>query len=445
MRFRSSLLLACLPIATTACQSGSPTAGDHLHDANQRAAMKTRLAASADTRAAAIETAFDGMDLPAAVCVLVTPDGPAEFVSMGTQDPDDSRPVGPDSLFNIASMTKAITTVAALQMVEQGRVTLDEPLEPYLPELRDIEILAEDGSRRPATRPITLRDLLRHTAGFGYFFNSPQIAALLETDPITGWPMPSPTPEGAYDWGFGMPPRRVFESGEGWLYGRNVGIAGKLVERLSGEDLDTYFQRNIFEPLGMTRTGFNPEPDLLAERVQVHLRDPASGTPMPAGYFRPDRLETFYGGGDLYSTPRDYAIFLQCLLDGGELDDVHILDESLVAEMMRDQLPAGLRVDMPPMPGRPPARRAYTDEHDDGYSLGWAIETTAEGDEPDGLRPDGVGYWSGIHNTYFTVDPDRGVAIIFFSQIQPFDDVAAHELYRTWEDEVYRAILPEAD
>ena len=136
------------------------------------------LAGTAEARSASLRRSFEASRVPTAVAVVATRDGRTEFVEMGTLDPDDPRPVTADSIFDIASMTKAITTVAALQMVEQGRVTLDEPLEPILPELREIEIIAEDGSRSVATRPITLRDLLRHTAGFGYAFNSPQIAEI---------------------------------------------------------------------------------------------------------------------------------------------------------------------------------------------------------------------------------------------------------------------------
>lgn len=404
--------------------------------------IESRLAATAATRASVVERAFESMDLPAAACAMVTRDGRVEFVSLGTIDPDDPRPVDPDSLFDIASMTKLVTTVAALQLVDRGLLGLDDPLEAILPELGDLDIIDGDGGRRSATRPITLRKLLTHTAGFGYFFNSPQIAAELELDPITGWPMPDELQEGEFDWGFGIQPRRVFEAGETWQYGRNVGVAGKLVERLSGQDLDAYFHEHIFEPLGMDRSGYNPEGPLLSERVRIHVRDPETGLPTPAGRFRDDRLETFYGGGNLYSTPRDYARFLRCLLDGGRLDGVRILDASLVAEMTRNQLPEGIRVAMPPMPGAPADRRSFVDEFDDGFGLGHAIETTAAGSRPDGLRPDGVGYWSGIHNTYYTLDPERGLAILFFSQVQPFDDAAAYELYRIWEDEIYRVVLP---
>lgn len=423
-----TLALTAILLTTAGCTNAPRPTGEMLAEDSAR-------------RHATMAEAVEATDLPGCVFAWVSADGRTGFESFGTLDPEDPRPVGPDSIFDIASMTKAITTVAALQMVEQGRVTLDEPLEPILPELRGIEIIAADGSRSAATRPITLRDLLRHTAGFGYAFNSPQIAAELEFDPATGWPVHEVAAEGEFDWGFEVRPRRVFESGTAWLYGRNIGIAGKLVERLSGRDLDTYFRENIFEPLGMDRSGFNPSPALLEDRVRMHVRDPGNGEPTPASPFRADRLESFYGGGYLYSTPRDYARFLRCLLAGGELDGARILEPTTIDEMMTDQLPDGIRVVMEPVPGAPPSRRSFTNDFDDGFGLGWAIE---QGDA-DGLRPEGVGYWSGAHNTYFTIDPDRGVAILFFSQMQPFDDAAAYELYRTWEDEVYRAVLADDD
>ncbi|MBC04307.1 MAG: hypothetical protein CMJ34_13555 [Phycisphaerae bacterium] len=400
--------------------------------------VEGELTATAAERARVVEKAFESTDLPAAVLGVVTRDGRYEFMSHGTHGPEDDRPVDEDSLFLIASMSKAITAVAALQMVDRGLIDLDEPIAPHLPEIDELQILTAGGSPRPATEPITLRDLLRHTAGFGYVFTSPLIMADVEIDPERAWPFPDVIEEGEYDWGFGIQPRRVFESGTDWLYGRNVGVAGKLVERLSGTDLETYLRRNILGPLGMTRTGFNPSPELLADRVETHSRGALTGRPMPVPPFRPDRLESFYGGGDLYGTPRDYATFLRCLLNGGELDGVRILDSALVDLLMSDQLPEGISVSLDPMRLTGGDQRSFTGDRDDGYSLGWAIEVGGE----DGLRPEGVGYWSGILNTYYTIDPERGVAVVFFSQMQPFDDVAAYELYRLHEDEVYRAIHP---
>ena len=145
-------------------------------------------------------------------------------------------------------------------------------------------------------------------------------------------------------------------------------------------------------------------------------------------------MERFYGGGDLISTPRDYATFLRCLMNGGALGGAQILGSKWVDLFFLDQLPTELSVQLEPI--QEGAERTFTDEFDDKHSLAWALEVGAE----DGLRPEGVGYWSGIFNTYYTIDNDRGVAVFAFSQLLPFDDPEVYEIYRTYEDEVYRAL-----
>ena len=390
-----------------------------------------------DAQHARSETAramFKRAGLANTVLGFVTRDGDQEFVSMGTRRLGGEQPVDADTLFDVASMTKAITATAALQLVEQGKLSLDEPLEALMPELKQIKIIQSDGSRRAPTRPLTLRDLLRHTSGFGYFFNTPLIAAEMELDPASGFPKPETVEQGVYDWGFGVQPRRVFDTGERWCYGRGVGVAGKIIERVAGVDLDTYFKRHIFGPLGMTRSGFNVSEDLMNARAAMHARVPATGELVAMPDMRPAPMKSFYGGGSLLSTPRDYATFLRCMLNGGELAGVRVLGADMVAMMTSDQLPTGVRVKMEATPGpRPEDRRSFVGEEDDGYSLAWAIEVGGD----DGARPEGVGYWSGIFNTYYTIDPERGVAIFSFTQVMPFDDPEAYELYRRYEDAVY--------
>ena len=180
----------------------------------------------------------------------------------------------------------------------------------------------------------------------------------------------------------------------------------------------------------MTRTGYNLPPDALADRVPVGMRLPGTGTFLAIELPRAVPMERFYGGGEMLSTPRDYARFLRCLLNGGELDGVRILGAEYTAMFMEDQLPPGLAIALDPMPGRPPAERSFTDEFEtDTASL---RDRTGR---PDGLRPSGVDWWA---FALTTVDPVRGVAIMFFSQIQPFDDPEAYEVYRAWEDMIYR-------
>jgi CubicO group peptidase (beta-lactamase class C family) len=171
------------------------------------------------------------------------------------------------------------------------------------------------------------------------------------------------------------------------------------------------------------------------------MRDPASGELMPMPSMRSVPMERFYGGGDLLSTPRDYVRFLQCLVNGGELDGVRILSEASVESFFTNQLPGGMTLSHPLMeamdrPANAPQRSIFDDQ--DTHSLAWTIE--ANPDER-GYRPQGVGSWAGIFNTYYTIDRERGVVVVSFFQLLPFNDGEAYELYRVFEDLVYESVL----
>ena len=380
-----------------------------------------------------VTAAFDETSLPFAVLgVSAEKDAPL-FYSFGGANPD--------AVFEIASMTKAITATAVMQLVEEGKINLDAPVADYLPEINEIEILQEDLTFRPGTAPITMRHLLTHTSGIVYSFNSMRIMRLLGLSPGE-WPQPETVPDGVYDWGFNGPqPRRVFEAGERWQYGRNLGVAGRVVERVSGLDLDTYFKKHIFNPLGMTRSGYNLPDDVRADLVPMSMRDPSSGELSPMPSMRPVPMKRFYGGGDLLSTPRDYVRFLQCLVNGGELDGVRILSEPSIQSFFTNQLPGGMPLAHPltkafdRLPNAP-QRSVFDDQ--DLHSLAWTLE--ANPDER-GRRPQGVGAWSGIFNTYYTIDHERSMVVVSFTQLLPFNDGEAYELYRKFEDLVYESVL----
>ena len=301
MRASPSRLTPLLLLIASCQTAGSNTAASLQEDAAARKAELDVMVAEAD--------------IPNIILGYVTRDGTTEFLSYGSLSSEDPTPVDEDTPYMIASMTKAVTATAALQLVESGAVTLDEALEEVFPELREVRILQEDGTLRAPRHPVTLRHLLTHTSGFAYFFTSPALAKVVELDPQSGFPLLEEVPEDRYDWGFGVQPRRVFDAGEGWVYGRGVGVAGRVVERLSGRDLDTYTKDDIIEPLGMSRTGYNVPPELLAQLAPMHLRDPFTGELAVVPDMRPARLERFYGGGDLVSTPKDYATFLRCMLN----------------------------------------------------------------------------------------------------------------------------------
>ena len=389
---------------------------------------------SAPDHSVLIEETFIQSGLPLAVLGSSTSNGNEQFESFS----DDGQ-VGPDSVFEIASMTKAMTATAVMQLVEEGKINLDTPIANYLPEIKEINILNEDLTTRPEQTPITMRHLLTHTAGFGYCFNSPKIARAIGWNPNEeSWPQPEVIPEGEYDWGFGgLQPRRVFEAGEKWHYGRNLGIAGRVVERVSGMDLDSYFKKNIFKPLGMNRSGYNLPEHIRADQVQMVMRNPITGTFIPMPSMRAVPMKTFYGGGELLSTPRDYLRFLTCLAKGGAIDGVRILSESSVDTFFTNQLPEGLTTQYPEDDSmrRTPdqTQRSFLDD-DDQFSLAWAIEANPN---ELGNRPQGIGYWSGIFNTYYTIDRTNGVVVVAFMQLLPFNDAMAYELYRVHEDRVY--------
>ena len=382
-----------------------------------------------------VASAFAETSLPFAVLGVATETTDPSFYAFGGADAD--------RVFEIASMTKAITATAVMQLVEAGKIDLDAPIADVLPEIDEVGILNEDLTTRPGTVPITMRHLLTHTSGFGYWFNNHLISKSMGRDPGSpDFPAPEVVPDGVYDWGFGgLQPRRTFEAGTRWQYSRSLGIAGRVVERVSGLDLDTYFKTYIFGPLRMTRSGYNLAEDIRADQMPMSMRDPVTGNLLPMPSMRPVPMEKFYGGGDLLSTPRDYVRFLQCLVNGGELDGVRIISEASVNAFFENHLPEGMGVDWSGAElidrGPDATQRSFVDNKD-LYSLAWSIE--ANPDER-GNRPQGVGHWSGIFNTYYTVDRERGVVIACFTQLLPFDDAEAYELYRSFEDLVYQAVI----
>ena len=288
-----------------------------------------------------VAAAFEETSLPYAVLGVSNGKNDPKFFSFGDANPN--------AVFEIASMTKAITATAVMQLVETGEIDLDAPVANYLPEINEIKILEEDLTTRLGTVPITMRHLLTHTSGIAYSFNSMRIMKALGLAPGE-WPLPEAVPEGIYDWGFNGPqPRRVFEAGDRWQYGRSLGVAGRVVERISGLDLDTYFKTHIFNPLGMTRSGYNIPDDAQDDLMPMSMRDPATGEWMPMPSMRPVPMKSFYGGGDLLSTPRDYIRFLQCLVNGGELNGVRILSEKSVESFFTNQLPDGMTLSHPLM------------------------------------------------------------------------------------------------
>ena len=332
-------------------------------------------------------------------------------------------PMTLDTVFWIASMTKAVTAVAAMQVVEQGVTALDEPVAARLPDLAAVPVLEGfdgDGAPRfrPQRSPITLRHLLTHTAGFGYSAWNADLLRLQERNGAPFRPLEAPL---------------LFDPGERWEYGINIDWVGRLIEHLSGQSLDAYFRDRILEPLGMHDTGFVIRPEQRGRLAGRHQRQAdGSLSVLEVGY--PERIAFYNGGGGLYSTGADYLRFLRMLLGGGALDGARVLRPETVAEIGRNhigELAVGtMRSVVPEASNDVELFRGMVKR----WGLGGIITTA---DAPTG-RAAGSWAWAGLANTYFWVDPARGVAGLLLTQILPFCDQDVLDLFEEFEHAVYR-------
>jgi methyl acetate hydrolase len=320
----------------------------------------------------------------------------------------------PDTIFWIASMTKAVTTAAALQQVEEGRLRLDEPLGPIVPELGSVQVLegfdAEGAPRlRPPRRPITLRHLLTHTAGFTYDIWSADMVRYQERFQI-------PNIIECRKSTLGTP--LLFDPGDRWEYGINLDWVGRTVETVSGRSLEEYFRERLLGPLGMADTGFLIKPEWRSRLAGMHARQPDGSLTGPIQFEVSQQPEFFMGGGGLYSTGRDYLRFLRMLLHGGRLGEVQVLRPETVAEMARNQIGdltvGALKTAMPSASNDVELFPGMVKK----WGLGFLITTEAL---PTG-RSAGSLAWAGLANTYYWIDPVKRLAGVILTQILPFFD-----------------------
>ena len=251
-----------------------------------------------------LKAATDHGDVPGVVAMAANRDGLLYEGAFGRRALPDGAAMTADTVFWIASMTKAITSAAAMQLVEQGKLVLDEPIANILPELARPQVLegfdaAGEPRLRPARRAITLRHLITHTSGFVYDIWNPEMGRYMERKGIPGI---ITCRNAALD----LP--LAFDPGDAWDYGTGIDWVGKAVERVSGQQLGEYFAEHLFEPIGMTDTGFRLTPERRARLAGMHARD-ADGTLTPIEFEIPQDPEFEMGGGGLYSTAADYLAF----------------------------------------------------------------------------------------------------------------------------------------
>ena len=334
------------------------------------------------------------------------------------------EPMGPDTVVWIASMTKAIVATAAMRLVEAGRLKLDAPASEIVPALGAVQVLAGfDAAGQPLLRApkraVTLRHLLTHTSGFAYDMWSPEIVRFRKA---TGTPGITTCRNAALD----LP--LLFDPGEGWTYGIGIDWVGKMVEAATGQRLGAHLEQAIFTPLGMADTAFRLRDDMRARLASVHARA-ADGALAPIEFEVPQEPEFEMGGGGLYSTARDYLAFARMILNGGRHGKDRILKAETVAEMARDQIGP---LSVTPMATAVPAATNDVDFFP-GLPCGWGLsflvnrKPTPQGRSAGGLA------WAGLANTYYWIDHGRGTAGVFLTQIMPFFDAKAVDLFRRFE------------
>ena len=375
-----------------------------------------------------LERAVDTGVAPGVVALAADDNGVIYEGAFGKREIGKDAAMTLDTVVWIASMSKAVTSVAAMQLVEQGRLGLDEPLGERVSELAAIQVLDgfdATGAPRPRAphRPITLRHLLTHTAGFSYDFWNQDMVRYYKHAGVPGI---------AECKNATLQTPLVFDPGERWEYGINIDWVGKTVEQLSGQSLEDYFRDHIFAPLGMNDTSFVLRADQRTRQAGMHARQPdGSLTPIP--FEIPQEPEFFMGGGGLYSTGPDYLKFLRMLLAGGKLGKVRVLRSETVDEMSRNQIG---ELTVGPMKTCVPAL-SHDAEFFPGmvkkWGLGYMISTE---EAPTGRSPGSLA-WAGLANTYYWIDPTRRVTGVFATQIFPFADPAVLDAFAAFERAVY--------
>jgi CubicO group peptidase (beta-lactamase class C family) len=385
-----------------------------------------------------LRAAVAAQEIPGVVALAATDNGILYEGVFGSRrfsgGPAKDAAMTRDTVFRIASMVKLITSVAAMRLVEQGKLSLDAPAPVIDPAVADAQVLdGFDASGapivRPPKRPIALRHLLTHTSGFTYRLWDAE--AIRYGNAVEKVPLPDRA----------KLPRTplMFDPGERWQYGTSIDWVGRIIEAVSGEPLETHFRKNIFEPLGMKDTTFEIT---LAQRT----REASAHRRQPDGSLRPEPMEAppqphapprhHSGGGGIYSTAPDYLTLIRMLMHGGSFEGARILQPETVALMGQNQIgpvEAGIL--------KTTAPRVSNDvDFFHGISLKWGFGHMINMQAVPQARSAGSMTWAGLFNTYYWIDPRKRVAAVFMTQVLPFADERALQAYRQFERGVYAAV-----
>jgi CubicO group peptidase (beta-lactamase class C family) len=366
------------------------------------------------------KTVIDRGDVPGVVIAVVGKDGVLYHEAFGKSRTLSNTPMAKDTIFNMASMTKPVTSVATMMLVDEGKLTLDDDVAKYLPKYKNPLVISKFNDAdatyetRPAKRPITIRHLLTHTSGIGYGVGSSTITKIVAKTKKAETDLPL-----------------QFDPGESWAYGPSTRVLGDVVEAISGQKLDAFLESRILGPLGMRDTSYLVPSAKYARVVAVNTRG-ADGKlveqPVPATL-----PATVQGDAGLYGTAGDYALFLQMLLNRGTLNGKRILSEQSVKAMLQPNT-GSVVVKEQQSVNLALSRNFPTGAGKDKWGLGFQLAS----EQLPNRRSPGSGTWAGVFNTHFFVDPTREVGVIVMMQTLPFYDGTSMKVYAGVEETVYK-------
>lgn len=388
---------------------------------------------------AGLQKDVDQGRIPGAVLVIVRHGKVAYFEAFGYQDREKKIPMKRDSVFRIASMTKAVTSVATMMLAEEGKIQIIHPVSRYLPEFKNLKVGVEKTD--PATgkkelvlvapeREMTIQDLLRHTSGITYGFFGKSMVKDLYLKTKEGNPFYFDQTNAEMVTKLSKLPLQ-YQPGTTWDYSMSTAVLGRIIEVVSGMELDAFIAERIAKPLKMTDAGFWAQgPERLARVAEAHV-DPKTGK--RPGFDVTKRPKWLAGDVGMVSTAADYARFCQMLLNRGTLDGVRLLSPTTVDLMAANHLPRGTKF-------APGALSQYLDslpspEMGQGFGLGFTVRTKA------GMNPNagsvGNYYWQGIYGTNFWIDPKEDLTAVFMLMAQS----EARDYRSIIRNDVYQAIV----
>lgn len=382
-----------------------------------------------DSLDAVLKTAVNSGEVPGVIAMVTDRNGTLYEGAFGERVVGRGQPMTMDTVGLIASMTKAITSTAVMQLVERKELDLESPASKWLPALAEIQVLegfGNDGQpvlRKP-NRPITALDLLTHTAGFSYEFLSTDLQRYLE---VTETPSVFSCTQASIN----LP--LISDPGQKWGYGINTDWAGRLVEAVSGMRLGEYLAYNVLHPLDMNDTAFTMRPDMRERLAKIHARQP-DGSLSAIDLEMPPSPELDMGGHGLYSTVSDYVKFLRMILNRGQAGANQVLRPDTIDQMTKNQIGELCVPDVVSVDKRLSNDMLMPPGISHNWGLGFLIN---EQPWPTG-RSSGSLMWAGLTNCYYWIDPSDGIGGVLMTQILPFADIKALPLFLRYEATAYQ-------